>query len=345
MLLPSLTILAIEEPENSLAPYYLSRIIRQVQDLAKLDSVQVVLSSHSASILSRVKPDDVRYFRLNAENRTSEVKEIELPPRAEEAAKFVREAVRAHPELYFSRFVILGEGDSEEIVLPLIAEALDYPIDPLFVAVAPLGGRHVDHFWRLLRGLEIPHATLLDLDLGRHGGGWGRIKNACLKLLAHGVSEEDLLSLPDYEESHKRDELDEMAEWDAGDLEEMKDWIQHLRKFGVYFSEPLDLDMSMLRSFGDEYKRLPAGAQGPKGDADESRRTVLGNQGNPEFCPELTEEDYLWYRYLFITKSKPATHLYALSLVDGLDLATSAPEPISALMDHVYKRLAIPEAT
>jgi hypothetical protein len=32
-------------------------------------------------------------------------------------------------------------------------------------------GRYVGHFWKLLTELEIPHATLLDLDLGRvHGG-------------------------------------------------------------------------------------------------------------------------------------------------------------------------------
>ena len=67
--LPSLTILAIEEPENNLAPYYLSRIIRQVLDLAKLASAQAIVSSHSASILSRVEPDDVRYFRTPGRDR------------------------------------------------------------------------------------------------------------------------------------------------------------------------------------------------------------------------------------------------------------------------------------
>ena len=99
--LPSLTILAIEEPENNLAPYYLSRIIGQVLDLAKLASAQAVVSSHSASILSRVAPDDVRYFRLQPGSAVTDVREIPLPEKADEAAKFVREAVRAHPELYF----------------------------------------------------------------------------------------------------------------------------------------------------------------------------------------------------------------------------------------------------
>ena len=62
---------------------------------------------------------------------------IRLPEGEEEAAKFVREAVRAYPELYFARFVILGEGASEEVVLPRLAEALQLPIDRSFVCSRP----------------------------------------------------------------------------------------------------------------------------------------------------------------------------------------------------------------
>ena len=65
---------------------------------------------------------------------------------------------------------------------------MGFDIDHSFVAVVPLGGRHVNHLWRLLNDLEIPYATLLNLDWGREGGGWGRIKNACSQLLAIGVS-------------------------------------------------------------------------------------------------------------------------------------------------------------
>ena len=68
-----LTILAIEEPENSLSPFFLSRIMNQTRDISALDSAQVLISSHSASILSRIEPDEVRYFRLDTESRSSSV--------------------------------------------------------------------------------------------------------------------------------------------------------------------------------------------------------------------------------------------------------------------------------
>ncbi len=185
--LPALTLIAVEEPENNLAPFYLSRIVRQIENLTAGPRAQAIISSHSASILARVDPSHVRHFRLNPADRTARIRPIRLPPDQEEASKFVREAVRTYPELYFARFVVLGEGASEEVVLPSLAEAMGLDIDRSFVAVVPLGGRHVNHLWRLLTDLDIPHATLLDLDWGRDGGGWGRIKTACTQLLEVGV--------------------------------------------------------------------------------------------------------------------------------------------------------------
>jgi putative ATP-dependent endonuclease of OLD family len=111
-------------------------------------------------------------MRLN-EKRETVVKSITLPPDSNDAHKFVREAVLAYPELYFARLVILGEGDTEEIVLTRMLQARGSAEDVTSVLVVPLGGRHVNHFWRLLRALGIPYLTLLDLDLARHGGGLG----------------------------------------------------------------------------------------------------------------------------------------------------------------------------
>jgi putative ATP-dependent endonuclease of the OLD family len=192
--LPALTLIAVEEPENNLAPFYLSRIIRQIEDLTRGKRAQAVVASHSASILARIDPIQVRHFRLDLADRTARVRSIRLPEGEEEVSKFVREAVRTYPELYFARFAVLGEGASEEVVLPRLADALGFAVDRSFVAVVPLGGRHVNHLWRLLTDLDIPHATLLDLDWGRAGGGWGRIKTACKQLLENGVTPQALIA-------------------------------------------------------------------------------------------------------------------------------------------------------
>jgi putative ATP-dependent endonuclease of the OLD family len=166
------TFVAMEEPENSLSPHYLGRVLKELTRFSTFHDAQSVVATHAPSLLKRVDPEKIRYMRLN-EKRETVVKSITLPPDSNDAHKFVREAVLAYPELYFARLVILGEGDTEEIVLTRMLQARGSAEDVTSVLVVPLGGRHVNHFWRLLRALGIPYLTLLDLDLARHGGGLG----------------------------------------------------------------------------------------------------------------------------------------------------------------------------
>ena len=119
---PVFTVVAVEEPETSLSPHYLGRIVNALNGMAKNDDAQALIATHAPSMLRRVDPTDIRYLRLG-EGRISRVTRIRLPKKTDEAHKFVREAVQAFPEIYFSRFVVLGEGDSEEIVLPRLLRA------------------------------------------------------------------------------------------------------------------------------------------------------------------------------------------------------------------------------
>lgn len=109
-------------------------------DVTSNGRAQAIISSHSASAMSRIHPEQVRHFRLDEIDKTANVSAILLPEDATDAGKYIRQAIRAHPELYFARFVVLGEGDSEELVLPKLAEARGMHIDQSFVAVVPLGG-------------------------------------------------------------------------------------------------------------------------------------------------------------------------------------------------------------
>ncbi len=333
--IPALTLIAIEEPENSLAPFYLSRIVRQVEDLTSGQRAQAFVSSHSASIMARVDPGHVRHFRLEPSERTARVKAIRLPEGEEEAAKYVREAVRAYSELYFARFVILGEGASEEVVLPRLAEALELPIDRSFVAVVPLGGRHVNHLWRLLTDLAIPHATLLDLDMGRAGGGWGRIKTVCVQLLANGLEPARLFG----DQLHPSGPDRNLASFDASGLDKngrevLESWVKWLRQFGVYFCWPLDLDFSMLRAYPTAYRVLNAGQSGPS-DKGDPRTVVLGEEGDPSIYGKKFDEEFRWYRYLFLGRGKPSTHVRVLSTLDSESLKSGIPEVLKVLLNAV----------
>ena len=340
--IPALSIFALEEPENHLSPFFLARIVRQVRSLTEEGSAQALVTSHSPAVLSRVRPSEVRYCRCDRKTRVSSVRKIKLPPGVSEEGKFVRGAMLAFPELYFARFVLLVEGDSERVVLPRLAEALDLLVDPAFVAIVPLGGRHVQHFWRLLSQLDIPYATLLDLDLGRAGAGFGRIKTAIENLIGVGVSKAELLT------TEKRvltdDEFAAMhTRQDAEDRKILRGWIDCLKKYGVFFSEPLDLDLAMLTAFRAAYAATVPKGGGPKMAADKAAEAVLGVSGSGLTMYTGPYKDYLSlfpdYRYHFLTHSKPATHLAALTHIKSSDLKTGMPPVLAEVLTHITKSL------
>ena len=252
---PVHTLIALEEPENSLAPQYLGRIIRQLRGACEEGDVQALIATHTPTLLRRVHPESICFLRLNAQRETA-VRRIILPEDDEEAAKYVREAVQAYPELYFSRLVVLGEGDSEQIVLPRVLAASGVAEDDASVSVVPLGGRHVNHFWRLLNGLEIPFVTLLDLDSGRYQGGWGRVRNALRQINKVNATppfkKETISALPKWNDDTDFPELDD-PNYKAG-----RGPVAALEGRGVFFSAPVDLDLMMLDAYPDAYAVDPS---------------------------------------------------------------------------------------
>lgn len=339
--IPELTIFALEEPENHLSPFFLSRIVKQLRGISQSSRAQTIFSSHSPSILTRIDPKEIRYFRLLNEDCTSSIKGILIPKKPTELSKYIREAVLSYPEIYFSRFVIFGEGDSEQIVIPRLAKVFDIDIDPSFVSVVPLGGRHVNHFWKLLNELDIPHATLLDLDLGRSGGGWGRIKYVLEQLLGIGFSKEELLKVYDKKgESILTDEeLNEMHTWDYSNMESFNSWILFLEKYGVFFSSPLDLDFCMLQSYQNFYQKKSKGQLGPKLSNEKSIPCVLGESGMHSLYEEEKKNLFPWYQYLFLSKSKPATHMRVLANMSDDEIKTSTPPELLRLIKFVENNI------
>ena len=326
---PIFTLIALEEPENSLSPHYLGRVIEALKQTTQHNDAQAIIATHSPAMLRRVSPEHIRYLRLNG-LRTTMIRMICLPDKSDDAHKFVREAIQAFPEIYFSRLVVLGEGDSEEIVLPRILSAKGVPVDSSAITIAPLGGRHVNHFWRLLYQLEIPHITLLDLDVARFGGGWGRIKyaNDQLKIF----SPEHILSNDHW-----------IPEWNNSKypILEYKIYLDELEKRGIFYSCPMDLDFSMLKAFTNKFK-IKNNDTLPSQSLVES---VLGeSHHNPEQYTEEERKLFSSYRKLFKLGSKPVNHIQALADLTDEELLNNMPESLSRLADAVKtKLLGVPE--
>ena len=110
---------------------------------------------------------------------------------------------------------------------------------------------------------------MLDLDLGRSGAGFGRIKSAIANLIEAGVSKAKLLETE--EGVLTEAEFTEMHTWqDAEDRKLLRSWIDGLMEYGVFFSEPLDFDLVMLAAFPKAYAASIPRRGGSKMDGGQS---------------------------------------------------------------------------
>lgn len=331
---PIFTLVAVEEPENSLSPHYLGRIVSALNTMAKNIDAQALIATHAPSMLRRVDPNFIRYLRLTEERKTR-ITCIKLPPKADEAYKFVREAIQAFPEIYFSRLVVLGEGDSEEIVLPRLLRVKGTPVDESAITVAPLGGRHVNHFWRLLSALQIPYMTLLDLDVARYGAGWGRIKYVNDQLAAF---EPEKILPTKWKITRWNDETTPVRTHHFFN-EGTQDIFEELENRSVFFSFPMDLDFSMLLAYPEAYDV-------EEEEPDESTiKAVLGKSYNNVSQYSVDEQSlFVTYHQRFKLGSKPAAHIDALAKLSDKELFAKMPKSLNRLVDAVIAKLGeLPE--
>ncbi|HEI7352558.1 TPA: AAA family ATPase [Staphylococcus aureus] len=350
---PLLNILAIEEPENHISQHLLGRIVRNLKEISKKDNAQVILSSHNSSIIGKVDPEYIRHLQI--QNSESIVNNITLPEKNDDAHTYIKEAVKAYPDLYFLKLVILGEGDSEEIVLPKLLSANNIYLDDFNISVVPLGGRYVNHMWKLLNDLSIPHVTLLDLDRERGGGDWGRIKYVLKQLDENNRCSEQLrtvlLTSSYTSHTYSMEEIEDFHNINSNSLNLLNNWINKLEKEDVFFSYPLDLDFTMLMSFQEEYKNtMERGPQIPKDsnstEYDEKlKKSIQATLKNENAIAETYSEDekklMIWYNSLFLGRGKPSTHIAALKDIDENEIIENAPKELLRLIQRVKEKVGL----
>ena len=360
-LLPALTILAIEEPENHIAPQLLGKTVANLCSISGKKCAQVVISSHSPSIVARVDPRSIRHFWVDTLSGTGSVSILRMPEESvEDEYKYVANAVRAYPELYFAKAVVLCEGASEQVILPRVFRVLSgMSVDDSGIAIVPLGGRHVNHFWRLLNGLHIPYVTLLDLDSGRFGGGFARIKYALEHLISNNIPKDSLLLTPD---GNIIEDTSTTSLESVDGAESLQYWLHRLEKNDVFYSAPLDVDFMMLEKFKDSYKGILSKeespvAKTPNGTLKKIVEIEVSGEGIPASKIEkdviavlgggdegIYSEDQkalmVWYRYLFLGRGKPSVHIASLSNMSDDCLKEHIPEVFRRLHEALNSKLA-----
>lgn len=347
---PLLTILAIEEPENHIAPQLLGRVIKILKTISEKPNSQVLLSSHTPAIVKRLDPECILHFRITDKYET-EVNSVLLPDKVDEAYKYVKEAVHNYPELYFARLVVIGEGDSEEVIFNRLTEIKDVDFDDNIITFAPLGHRFVNHIWKLLKALNIPYITLLDLDVERDGGGWGRVKYALNQLINVGVPKNELLMLKSGKilSDENLETMHTKPMQSDENLKSLHNWVSYLKNYDIFYSGPLDLDFLMLKHYTAAYENTTPVNGGPRipdkvknsVEFQEKVTTAIHATLKSETATASTysnddKELMIRYNYHFLGRGKPSTHIQALSSMTSDQLVDNLPE----VFDEIFLRIS-----
>lgn len=173
------TFLAIEEPEAHLHPH-LQRLIYRTylktrnEPESSSEPRSIILTTHSPNVASVTPISNIVVLRrIPGENHTigKSLQAIEFEKDEREDLERYIDVTRG--ELFFSKGVILVEGDSEKFLLPALAKLsdLELDLDAMGVTVCSISGTNFAPYIRLLGplGLDVPFAVLTDFDPKNEG--------------------------------------------------------------------------------------------------------------------------------------------------------------------------------
>lgn len=178
----TLTIL-IEEPEAHLHPQmqqvFISQIKRRIKETKAKDNlaVQVIISTHSSHIVTEAGIDvdrsfeRIRYFSklyIKKEKRYKvEVKDFNefQKDSDKETFRFLKQYMTLHRcDLFFADKLILVEGTTERILLPLMINKTANNLNNEYVSIIEVGGAYTAKFKELLIFINAKSLVITDID-------------------------------------------------------------------------------------------------------------------------------------------------------------------------------------
>lgn len=168
-------LLLIEEPEAHLHPQLQNIFFNYLKHLKENNDLQIIVTSHSPTIAAKT---DLRLLTIlqNSQNKicSTQIRDIEL---SEESLKFLQKFLDVtKSQLFFANGVILVEGISEALLIPIFSQIIgkSYNIERNGVEVVNINGVAFKHFAKLFNSqegeiIECRCAIITDDDKGKEG--------------------------------------------------------------------------------------------------------------------------------------------------------------------------------
>lgn len=158
----------IEELEAHLHPQAQLRLISYLQKEYDMSGAQIIISTHSTTLASKINLKNIVLLKdgcgydLFEGNTGLEKGDYLFLQRFLDATK---------ANLFFAKGIIMVEGDAENILIPVIAEIIGYPLEKYGVSVVNVGSTAFLRYSRIfIRGdqehtINVPVSVITDCDV------------------------------------------------------------------------------------------------------------------------------------------------------------------------------------
>ena len=161
-------LLLIEEPEAHLHPQLTVLLADYLSNKTPGKSTpQTIVTTHSPTLAATVPPNRIHLLFLCSEKnqiRCNSIIKANMDDIEQNQLQRMMDITRS--TIYFAKAVILVEGISEALLLPVLAKRLGYDLAALHISVIPICGVAFNIFKKLLdpEVLGIPTAIITDAD-------------------------------------------------------------------------------------------------------------------------------------------------------------------------------------